>query len=323
MRILVTGGAGFIGSHLVRLLLGAGHHVAIVDSLRPSYGGALSSERLAGLRSIGVADIVVGDLVVPSTMDAAADLGPFDRLVHLAAWTGIRAGERHPAEVRRSNIDALESVLTLAPGLGVERLVFASSSSVYGDMGMERACAEKDADGSGLRSAYAESKWAGEELVASFATDTGIPAVAARLFSVIGPWGRPDMAYARFARAMLAGERVEVFGDVRSVRDYTAVGDVVWALAGLLSAPALAPGECLRVNVGFGQPRSLQVLIDAVAAATGVDRPRTRVVARPGADALGTHADGTLLRDVLGAHAPMALNEMVNLALLEPAWVGS
>lgn len=272
----MTGGAGFIGSHLVDALLARGDRVRVLDSFDPYYDPAWKRGWLAP-----GAELVEGDLLDPAALGRA--LEGVDAVLHLAARAGVRDSFADPAAFERVNVGGTAAVLAGMRRAGVRRLVFTSSSSVYG---ARRGEPFREADPPDPRSPYAATKLAGERLVADWQAATGGDAVVARLFTVYGPRQRPEMAIHRFTRQLLAGEPVTVYGDGASVRDYTFVADVV---EGLVRAVDRASGLD-TVNLGGGSPVRLDRLLDRLAAALEVPLRVRRLPEQPG-DVPETRAD--------------------------------
>jgi len=266
MHVLVTGGAGFIGSHLVEALLGRGDEVTVLDSFDDYYDPALKRANVAAWQ--GRARVVEGDIRDREVVVSA--LSGVTAVAHLAARAGVRASLSEPARYIDVNVTGTQVVLDAMVSVGVERLVYASSSSVYGarTVGPFR---EDDADLQPV-SPYAATKLAGEHLCQAASHSRGLKVSCMRLFTVFGPRQRPEMAIHLFARRALAGLAVERFGDGTSRRDYTFVTDIV---AGLISA--LERPRPFRIyNLGNGSPVSLKELLEGVEAVFGA-----RIVAHP------------------------------------------
>jgi UDP-glucuronate 4-epimerase len=249
MRALVTGCAGFIGSHLTESLLGDGVDVIGVDCFNDNYG---RPEKLRNLRRVtdwqdfefAPIDLARGDLE-----DLVAEC---DVVYHLAAEPGVRPswGRRFESYVR-NNVMATQHLLAAANSKPLDRFVYASSSSIYGEA--EELPTSEDARPRPY-SPYGVTKLGGEHLCDLYHANYGIPTVALRYFSVYGPRQRPDMAFHLFCRAAVEGNSVEVFGDGRQTRDFTYVGDVVEATR----AAGVTPGiEGAAYNVGGGSQVSL------------------------------------------------------------------
>ncbi|MCO5168030.1 MAG: SDR family NAD(P)-dependent oxidoreductase [Planctomycetes bacterium] len=302
MRVLVTGGAGFIGSHLVEALLRRGSAAVALDAFDPYYDPALKRRTAARLAEAG-AEVVEGDVRDPATVERA--LEGVDRVVHLAAMPGVRASIDDPLTTFDVNVRGLLVLLEAMRSRGVGALVSASSSSVYG--GDATPPFREDQPASRPLSPYAASKRAAELLCATYAELHGLGSIALRFFTVYGPRGRPDMAIGKFVRAALRDEPVPLLGDGSVVRDFTYVDDIV---AGLLRAvDVVAPGGGHDVvNLGGGATHAMKEVIALIEAATG--RP-LRLERRPPApgDMQLTHADQARARARLGFEPRVPLAE--------------
>lgn len=296
--IVVTGAAGFIGSHVARALTASGQAVVGIDNFDPFYERELKERNLAGLNADAF------ELVTADIRDAAAMNEVFERrqpglLVHVAALAGVRPSLLDPGRYVSTNVDGLMTVLEAARAVDCRRVVFASSSSVYGDRS-EVPFRETDEASSPI-SPYAATKRAGELLCHSHAHLFGMSIAALRFFTVYGPAQRPDLAIARFLRGISAGEEITMFGDGSSSRDYTYIDDIV---AGVLSACRLVDeangGAFFRIfNLGGSQPVTLRDLIDAIAAVVGRE-PRIKTEPMQPGDVSRTFADLSRSRAELG-----------------------
>jgi UDP-glucuronate 4-epimerase len=254
MHVLVTGGAGFIGSHLVEALLARGDRVTVLDSFDPYYDPARKRANVAAWD--GRARVIEGDLRDPGLLALA--LTEVEAVVHLAARAGVRASLAEPALYVDVNVTGTQVLLDSLRTAGVDRLVYASSSSVYGARS-DGPFRESDPVLAPV-SPYAATKLAGEHLCQAASHSHGLRVSCMRLFTVYGPRQRPEMAIHLFARRALAGLPVEQFGDGSSRRDYTFVGDIVSGLVAALDRP-----QPFRVfNLGNGSPVTLVELLAGV-----------------------------------------------------------
>ncbi len=297
-RVVVTGGAGFVGSHLVEALAARGDQVTVLDSFDPSYDPASKERNLSGVA--GRVRVVRADVRDPGAVREAVRGAAC--VVHLAARAGVRASLRDPLPFVRTNVEGTAALLEAMREAGAERLVLASSSSVYGARA-DGPFREDDP----LRppaSPYAASKRAAEILCDTWGRLHGLGVTVLRLFTVHGPRQRPDMAIHRFLTAILADEEIALFGDGSSRRDYTWVGDVVAGIVAAVDRPL--SGEV--VNLGSGRPVRLDALVEAAGRATG-RTPRIRWVGDQPGDVPLTWADLDRARGRLGYRPEVSLEE--------------
>ena len=298
-RVLVTGAAGFIGSHLVDRLLAGGRKVVGVDAFTGYYSRRTKEGNLEGALGHDRFRLVEGDLL---DLDLDALLEGVGCIAHLAGEPGVRRswGPNFPRYVAR-NVLTTERLLEAAGRAGGTRFVYASSSSVYGsDPG--RPVGEDH-----LRapaSPYALSKLAAEELVGLYGRERGVPGTVLRYFTVYGPRQRPEMALSRFLFAALRGRPVDVFGDGGQQRDMTYVSDAVEATVAALGAPAGV------YNVGGGNRATVRDMIEAVKRATGRDL-EIRYGAEAQGDVKSTWADSRRAEEVLVYRPSVGLAEGV------------
>ncbi len=298
MKAIVTGAAGFIGSHLADALLAAGDHVVGIDSFSDGYTAALKEANAARLAASSGFRLVRADL-------AEAALAPLldgaTVIFHLAARAGVRASWGSEFDrYARDNLLATQRLLEAARGLSLARFVYASSSSVYGDA---RALPVSEDAPTDPVSPYGVTKLGAEHLTRIYHRAFGVPTVSLRLFTVYGPRQRPDMAFHKFFRALLRDEPIEVYGDGSQTRDFTYVGDAVAAIRAAATAPGAA-GE--TINVGGGSRIALRDAIALVGEAAG---RAPRVVHRPAArgDAGHTFASIAKAESLLGYRPKTAL----------------
>lgn len=290
-RVLVTGGAGFIGSHLVKALLDRGDEVAIADNFDPFYPERLKRRALDPRARLFEADIRDEDAM----RSAFAAVRP-EVVVHLAALAGVRPSLERPAAYMDVNVRGTACVLEAARAAGSRRFVLGSSSSVYGAHAQApfRETARVDSP----ESPYAASKVASEVLAHTFHNLYGIEVAALRFFTVYGPRQRPDLAIHKFSRRMLARKPLPFFGDGSTRRDYTWVDDIV---AGVLAACDV-PLRFDVLNLGGAHTTSLRELVSLLEEALGVEAILDRQPAQPG-DVPLTSADVSHSAEVLG-YAP-------------------
>jgi UDP-glucuronate 4-epimerase len=290
---LVTGGAGFIGSHLVDSLLEAGWRVTVIDNFDPFYPRSEKESNLAAHRGDARLRVLECDI-----RDADALRDGFDRdvdvVVHLAAKAGVRPSIERPLEYQDVNVRGTHALLELCRQRGVQQFVFASSSSVYG---VNPRVPWREDDHVLLPiSPYASTKVSGELLGHVYASLFGIRFIALRFFTVYGPRQRPDLAIRKFAELMQAGTPIPVFGAGDSRRDYTYVDDIV---AGIRSAMRYDASPYEVINLGNHRAVTLAELIAALERALDVQARMTRLPVQPG-DVPQTYASIDKARTLLG-----------------------
>ena len=290
MTILVTGGAGFIGHHVTRALLERGERVVGFDDLNDYYDPALKRARVERLSGHGDYRFVKGDIADRAAMAALVAEEPgIRRIVHLAAQAGVRHSMVDPYAYVQANVAGHVTLLEAARRLErLEHLVFASSSSVYG---LNDSLPFHETDRvERPNSLYAATKRSGELISHAYGHLYGLPQTGLRFFTVYGPWGRPDMAYYGFARAIAAGEPVTLYEGDGLARDFTFIDDVVDALLRVLALPPDPAVERVRIlNIGNRRSERVSHMVWLLEQALG----RTadiRMVARPPADLVATWA---------------------------------
>ena len=297
MNFLVTGGAGFIGSHLCERLLRAGHGVWAFDDLNPFYEVALKEQNLRELRKAGGRfEFVQGDIIDPAEVEALFSRARFDQVIHLAARAGVRPSLQQPALYQRVNVEGTVTLFEAARRAGVRKLIVASSSSVYG-VNARVPFAETDPIFSAI-SPYAASKLACEALGHVYHHLYGLDVVMLRFFTVYGPRQRPDLAIHKFARLMAAGRPIPVYGDGSTARDYTYITDI---LDGVMACTEGEFGYEI-FNLGESQTVTLARLIELLERSLGVKAIIQREPPQPG-DVPRTFADIAKARARLG-YAP-------------------
>ncbi|HYC24063.1 MAG TPA: NAD-dependent epimerase/dehydratase family protein [Candidatus Bathyarchaeia archaeon] len=289
MHALVTGVAGFIGSHVAEALIARGDRVTGVDCFLDYYPRAVKERNLAGLRAAKQFAMVEADL---ASAPLEPLVGPVDAVLHLAAQAGVRASWGRDFKVYAdSNVLATQRLLeACAPGK--KRLVYSSSSSIYGDAPdlptVESTLPQPI-------SPYGVTKLAGEHLCRLYTHSAAVPTIALRYFTVYGPRQRPDMAFHRFVRAQLTGEEITVYDDGEQTRDFTFVGDAVQA--NLLALERGTPGAAY--NIGGGSRVTLKQVLALIAEISGRP-PRVRHAERQRGDVRDTHASTERARRELG-----------------------
>lgn len=300
--ILITGVAGFIGMHVARRLLAQDEIVIGVDHMAPCADPALKARRLAQVQPHPNFRFFKIDLAQVDDVEGLFADHRVDRVIHLAAQTGVRYSAEHPHECVRNNVLAFANVIECCRQHEVRHFLYASSSSAYG-ANRRMPFSEHHAANHPV-SLYAATKRSDELLAHSYSHLYGLPATGLRFFTVYGPWGRPDMAPMLFAQAIADGRPIHVFNSGRMLRDFTYIDDVVESVVRLVDLPA-APNPCFdpaepdpasshapfRIyNVGNQKPIELTEFIGELERALG--RKAERLMRpMPGADMLATCAD--------------------------------
>lgn len=268
-RFLVTGAAGFIGSHVVEALLAAGHQVTGLDNFDDFYPRAVKEANLAAARASGAFRLVEGD--VRDGALVAGLLQPDSVVVHLAARAGVRPSILQPELYASVNLLGTATMLEAARAAGVRRFVFAGSSSVYGDSAPVPF--REDWPAGQPISPYAATKRGGELLCASYAHLFPMRIIALRFFTVYGPRQRPDLAIHRFTRLIAEGRPVPFFGDGSTERDYTYIDDIVGGVRGAVewTGAASAGGAFEIVNLGESRTTRLDRLVELISAALAAE----------------------------------------------------
>lgn len=302
MRTLITGGAGFVGSHLAQQLLQQGHDVTIVDELNDFYAPALKQRNLAEIRASGTVSFVQADICSSEEMVRVVQTAKPDVIYHLAARAGIRPSLGDPLLYERVNVHGTLSLLEASRQAKVPTFVFASSSSVYGN---SRDAQFSESSSCTLPiSPYAATKLAGEQLCHTYSHLYGIKTICLRLFTVYGPRQRPDLAIRKFSEKILEGSPLPVFGDGSSARDYTYISDIV---DGLLAAPE-CPSRFEVFNLGNSTPVVLSEVISTIETALGREAKINRLPLQPG-DVSSTCADISKAGATLGYRPQVSFSE--------------
>jgi len=284
MNILVTGGAGFIGSHLTERLIREGHRVSILDDLNDFYPPAMKLENLSGFRQL--VSFYQDDICNQSEVRRIFETERPRAVIHLAARAGVRPSIRQPLLYEKVNVRGTLTLLDAAREYGVEKFVFASSSSVYG-VSSRLPFAEDDPLHSPI-SPYAATKIAGEKMCYTYSHLYGMQTACLRFFTVYGPRQRPDLAIRKFVQMIREGRPISIFGDGSSRRDYTFVDDIVQGIVAALHY------DCRYevFNLGNSHPIPLRTLIDLMEQTLGVRARITYLPDQPG-DVPVTYADIT------------------------------
>ena len=301
-KILITGGAGFIGSHLAQRLLRDGKKVALVDNLDDYYSPEIKRSNLEEIRATGEFQFFPTDIREGNNLCQVFAAFRPEAVVHLAARAGVRASFAQPDLYTSVNVMGTQQVLEASRLSGVQRLVFASSSSVYGDL--SRAPFREDAAISHPLSIYAATKVAGEALAFTYSHAYPLAVTCLRLFTVYGPRQRPDLAIRKFAALILEGKEVPIFGDGSLERDYTYIDDTLEGIVRALDAP----GRFEIFNIGNSHPIRIDEMVDKLGAALG--RPvHRKFIPAPAGEMVLTHADLRKANNLLGYSPRVAFEE--------------
>jgi len=316
MTVLVTGAAGFIGYHLSQRLLERGTAVVGFDNLNPYYDPSLKRARLAQLEAPAARtgtpfELIEADLEDRAAVEAAFATHRPKQVVNLAAQAGVRYSIENPSAYIQANLVGFGHILEGCRHHGVEHLVYASSSSVYGGNTQLPFSEHHSVDHP--VSLYAATKKANELMAHTYSHLYGLPATGLRFFTVYGPWGRPDMALFLFTKAILEGRPIQVFNNGQMTRDFTYVDDIIESLIRLLNKPAepdlafdsanpdpassCAPHRVF--NIGNSNPTPLMAYIEAVEQALGIRAEKQFLPMQPG-DVPATAADTSALEAWVG-----------------------
>ena len=322
MSVIVTGAAGFVGYHVAEALLGRGEQVVGVDNYTPYYDPALKTGRVALLEGRPGFEMVRLDIADEEAFAALVQRVRPRAVVHLAAQAGVRWSIAKPFAYQHANLKGHLSVLEACRhAQGLEHLVYASSSSVYGDRPLSGPFRETDPVDSPV-SLYAATKRSCELMSAAYARLYGFPQSGLRFFTVYGPWGRPDMAYFLFTRAILAGEPIEVFGQGKLARDFTFIDDIVDGVVGVLDRPP-EQGSHRILNIGDSRPIGLMQMISSLEAALGREAIKVFKDAQAG-DVTATYADVSAISALTGYSPKVPLEEgLVRFAHWYRGWAGA
>jgi UDP-glucuronate 4-epimerase len=305
MNFLVTGGAGFIGSHVCERLLADGQAVWTLDDLNDFYDPAVKRRNLAEIRALKKPFVFTqGDVADRACVEALFRKVQFDQVIHLAARAGVRPSLEQPALYQRVNVEGTANILEAARATGVTKLVLASSSSVYG-VNSKVPFVESDPVFCPI-SPYAASKLACEALGHVYHHVYGMDIVMLRFFTVYGPRQRPDLAIHKFTRQIAAGRPIEMFGDGSSARDYTYVSDIV---DGVMACVRQKFGYEI-LNLGGSNPITLSRLVELIEGALGKKAAIKRLPDQPG-DVPRTWADVRKAARLLGYAPKMRIEEGV------------
>lgn len=322
MKYLVTGAAGFIGFHVTQRLLAAGHQVVGLDNLNDYYDVNLKTARLDLIKTHPEFTFVKGELADREGIAELFRNQGFQRVIHLAAQAGVRYSLENPLAYADANLIGHLNILEGCRHNKVEHLLYASSSSVYG-LNRKMPFSTDDSVDHPV-SLYAATKKANELMSHTYSHLYGIPTTGLRFFTVYGPWGRPDMALFKFTRAILAGEKIDVYNHGQMRRDFTYIDDIAEAVVRLqdvipqadkqwtveTGSPATSSAPYRIYNIGNSQPVTLMAYIEALENALGQVADKNMLPMQPG-DVMETSADTTALYQVIGFKPKTSVEEGV------------
>jgi nucleoside-diphosphate-sugar epimerase len=297
MHICVTGGAGFIGGHLCRRLLRDGHRVTAIDNFDPFYPRAIKEEGIDDFPA-QVFTLIETDICNTDGILQALHARDVDAIVHLAARAGVRPSIEAPMAYEQTNVGGTQSMLEVAQELDIDTFIYGSSSSVYGNND-KVPFAEDDPVGEPI-SPYAATKRSGELLAHTFHHLYDMTVHCLRFFTVYGPRQRPDLAIHKFARQLLTGQPITMYGDGSSSRDYTYVEDIVDGIVQSLDrARQCESPEYEIINLGGSETTQLKDLIAGIGEAMDIEPDIKQLPTQPG-DVKRTYADISKAQDLLG-----------------------
>ena len=308
-KIFITGAAGFIGYHLAKRLLSLGARVAGLDNMNAYYDVQLKRDRLAQLRLYPAFSFTEGDLADGATVNKIFEDFQPDIVVNLAAQAGVRYSIDHPREYIDSNIIGFFNILEACRHHRPKHLLFASSSSVYGNQKKTPFSTTDNVDHP--ISLYAATKKSDELMAYTYCHLYGIPATGLRFFTVYGPFGRPDMAYFKFTNKIMAGEPITIFNHGDMYRDFTYVDDIVTGIQNMLCNPPNPNEEGDRYkiyNIGNNHPEKLMTFIETLEQAIGKKAEKEYLPMQPG-DVYQTYADVSELEKDFGFKPQTTIKE--------------
>jgi nucleoside-diphosphate-sugar epimerase len=306
MNVCVTGGAGFIGSHLCRRLLGDGHRVTAIDNFDPFYPRAIKEEGIDDFPRERFT-LIETDICNTDTILQALHARDVDAIIHLAARAGVRPSIEAPMAYEQTNVGGTQSMLEVAQQLDIDTFIFGSSSSVYGNN--ENVPFAEDDPVDHPISPYAATKRSGELLAHTFHHLYNMTVHCLRFFTVYGPRQRPDQAIHTFARQLLTEQPITMYGDGTSSRDYTYVEDIVDGILGSLDrATSVEEPEYEIINFGGSETTKLKDLISGIGDAMDITPEIKQLPTQPG-DVKRTYADISKARELLGYQPDTPIEE--------------
>ncbi len=304
---MLTGATGFIGHHLAKKLLEEGHCVVGVDHLSPAYEGNLPKIRLETILKNSLSknfEFYNLDLIDPETINILSALEPFQVILHLAAYPGVRRGEIEATKYYQNNITSHSAVFDIAKFSKDVKILYASSSSIYGDLGAQGAVNEDMAKFSDIKSVYGTTKWINELQADQFFKNFGLQSIGLRFFTVFGSQGRPDMAYSIFAKNIELGMQIPIMADLDSLRDYTYINDLISQIILIIESLQNKSHELysdltitgsMKLNLGLSSPKKLSEIIKSIEITLNKEA-KLNHLPHQSTDSIGTYADNTKMR---------------------------
>jgi len=312
LGILVTGGAGFIGSHLVDGLIKRGNEVICIDNFDPYYDPDVKRKNIQSCLSSKNFKLTEADVGDEKALGRVFEENEVGKVVHLAAKVGVRPSLKEPSAYQKVNVEGTLALLELSRKHGIENFVFGSSSSVYG---VAKETPFKEDMPARPISPYGATKLCGEILTRTYSELYGLPSCALRFFTVYGPRQRPEMAIHKFTRLIAQGKEIPMYGDGTSKRDYTYIDDIIQGVISALDKKF----EFEVINLGNSEPVKLRDLISLIEAELGAKAKIKRLPDQPG-DVPVTYADIAKARKLLGYGPKVKLKEGIKKFV---EWYGS
>jgi len=289
MKILITGVAGFIGYHLAKSLINAGSNIVGIDNLNSYYDLDLKRARLLDLKKTKFSFYKV-DICNQKELKNIFSKNSFDVIIHLAAQAGVRYSIENPQEYIQSNINGFFNILELSRNNNIKHLIFASSSSIYGQN--ENSSFEESQITDSPKNLYAASKKSNELIAYSYSNLFKLPCTGLRFFTVYGPWGRPDMAYFKFVKNVYDGKPIEIFGQGKMYRDFTYIDDIVDGILKVLNnGPPICSDKTNKIskntpweiyNLGNNKSVSLKKFVNIIEVLTEKKAKKKYLDLQPG-----------------------------------------
>lgn len=301
-RILITGGAGFIGSHLSETLLDAGNEVIALDNFNDYYSPQIKRRNIAPMLSRKNYSLVEGDILNTDLLDQVFKKSPIHVLVHLAARAGVRPSIKEPLLYQKANVEGTNNLLELSRNYSIQKFIFGSSSSVYGEN--EKVPFSEDDPVDHPISPYAATKKAGELICYTYHHLYQLPITCLRFFTVYGPRQRPDMAIHKFTHSIYHGAKISMFGDGSSRRDYTFINDIIDGIT-----KAIAHCKTYHIyNLGESTTIELRELIQLIARHLG-KKPFIEAQGNQPGDVPITYADISKAKEEIGYDPKVGIDE--------------